>query len=164
MQTSSRDLPAPNFFFTESQASDKNERVKDRQNPNNTRADCENKQDAVDDDNSVPNIDTASCDDVYDGDEPDNNYVINDEDDYNDDDNNNCADEEVDVEIIKNNYINNNNCDEVWSYPLVRTTFLFESEKCTHIFTNNSIQLRSGDEAESVISICDLCGFKKINN
>lgn len=63
---------------------------------------------------------------------------------------------------LKNRYKDDN--DKAWHYPLTRTTFLFESEKCTHIFTTTTIQLRSGDEAESVISVCDLCGFKKIKN
>lgn len=63
---------------------------------------------------------------------------------------------------LKNRCKNDNG--KAWHYPLTRTTFLFESEKCTHIFTTTTIQLRSGDEAESVISVCDLCGFKKIKN
>lgn len=51
-----------------------------------------------------------------------------------------------------------------FTYPLSRTTFFFTTDKCSHIFSIATMQLRSGDEAESVISVCELCGFKKIKN
>lgn len=174
MQTSSRDLPAPNFFFVESRTFDNDDRT----------IVCRNSRDVCENIIVVPDACALDSNNDHNNDDNDNNeydddVVVDGGDDDDNNENDECGNDNDDGvmtgEMIDGNNVdngdgkrskNNNSNDnsEIWSYPLFRTTFLFESEKCTHIFTNSTIQLRSGDEAESIISICDLCGFKKIKN
>lgn len=49
-------------------------------------------------------------------------------------------------------------------YPTKRTTFKYTCANCEHVFQTQMIQIRSGDEGESLVQTCEKCGMKKINN
>lgn len=49
-------------------------------------------------------------------------------------------------------------------YPTQRTTFRYTCANCEHVFKTQMIQIRSGDEGESLVQTCEKCGMKKINN
>lgn len=50
------------------------------------------------------------------------------------------------------------------TYPTDRTTSFYTSKDCNHEFKNKMVQIRSGDEGQSLVRTCTLCGIRKIND
>lgn len=49
-------------------------------------------------------------------------------------------------------------------FPASRTFGYYTVNNCFHEFTEGLVQLRSGDEGESLVRVCKKCSFKEIKN
>lgn len=49
-------------------------------------------------------------------------------------------------------------------YPTERTSKFYTSKDCKHEFINEMVQIRAGDECQSLVQTCKMCGIRKIND
>lgn len=47
-------------------------------------------------------------------------------------------------------------------YPSARTTYRYNATRCEHVYANRTLQLRAGDEGESLVRTCTKCGDVKV--
>ncbi|UDM55416.1 Lef-5 [Phenacoccus solenopsis nudivirus] len=50
------------------------------------------------------------------------------------------------------------------SYPRNRTTYFYKVDDCKHEFIDTLEQIRSNDEAESLVRVCSKCGLKRVKH
>jgi len=49
-------------------------------------------------------------------------------------------------------------------FPTSRTTFFYTEQNCQHEFVEELVQMRSKDEPESLVRVCQLCKLKEIKH